>query len=298
MHKQYKADLALLGVTLSWGVSFIFTKDILSTLSTFNFLSIRFLIAAFFAALIYFKRIIRIDKNTLKYGTFIGLILFSAYAIQTIGLYYTTPSKSAFITGFSVVIVPILSSLLLKKMPRFSSVIGVIAAIVGLAFLTLDSQLTLSKGDLCTFICAFFFAFHILMVGRYAMQVDAINLAIIQIGVVGILSTMVTIIFESPIIPHGKNLWLCMLTLSLICTSGGVIIQNTMQKYTSATHTALIFTSEPMFAAIFSYFLIGERLNTRGIIGSILIILGMLIAEFNLSIPFLKSKTTSQSHSL
>ncbi|KXG76491.1 DMT family transporter [Thermotalea metallivorans] len=289
MKKQYQADLALLGVTLAWGVSFILTKNSLATLETFNFLGIRFLIAAIASALFFYKRFMKLDRATLKYGIFIGIIMFSGYAAQTIGLNYTTASKSGFITGFSVVIVPIFSAIVLKKIPRFSSVIGVIAAIIGLGLLTLDATLQLNIGDFYTLIGAFCFAFHIITVGKYAVQVDSINLAILQIGVVGILSTVVSVIFETPILPTDEGAWFSILFLSFVCTSGAFIVQNAVQKYTTTTHTALIFTGEPVFSAIFAYFLLGEVMNARGIFGSILIVAGMLVAELDIDLSFLKS---------
>ncbi len=290
MKKQHQANLALLGVTLAWGISFILTKNSLETLETFNFLSIRFLIAAITSALLFHKRLMKLDRATLKYGILIGVIMFSGYATQTIGLNYTTASKSGFITGFSVVIVPIFSALVLKRLPKFSAIVGVILAILGLGLLTLDSNLQLNVGDLYTLIGAVCFAFHIITVGKYAVKVDAINLAILQIGVVGILSTIVTLLFETPIIPVDGSAWLSILFLAFVCTSGAFIVQNAVQKHTSTTHTALIFTGEPVFSAIFAYLLLGEIMNHRGIIGSILIVTGMLVAEIDFDLSFFKSR--------
>ena len=290
MKKQHQANLALLGVTLAWGISFILTKNSLETLETFNFLGIRFLIAAITSALLFHKRLMKLDRATLKYGILIGVIMFSGYATQTIGLNYTTASKSGFITGFSVVIVPIFSALVLKRLPKFSAIVGVILAILGLGLLTLDSNLQLNVGDLYTLIGAVCFAFHIITVGKYAVKVDAINLAILQIGVVGILSTIVTLLFETPIIPVDGSAWLSILFLAFVCTSGAFIVQNAVQKHTSTTHTALIFTGEPVFSAIFAYLLLGEIMNHRGIIGSILIVTGMLVAEIDFDLSFFKSR--------
>lgn len=294
MKKQHQADLALLLVTLAWGISFILTKNTLDALSTFNFLSIRFTLSALTSALIFYKRIIRLDKDTLKYGVLIGVIMFSGYAAQTFGLNYTTASKSGFITGFSVVIVPIFSAFVLRKAPKPAAILGVLFAIVGLGLLTLDSSLNLNIGDLYTLIGAFCFAFHIITVSKYAVKVDAINLAILQIGVVGILSGIVSLLFEAPIIPTDGNTWASMLFLTFVCTSGAFIIQNAAQKYTTATHTALIFSGEPVFAALFDYLIAGEVLTGRGIMGGILILSGMLAAELDIKLPFLKPKAQVQ----
>jgi drug/metabolite transporter (DMT)-like permease len=290
MKKQHQADLALLGVTLAWGISFILTKNSLESLETFNFLGIRFLISAVTSALFFYKRLMKLDRTTLKYGLLIGVIMFSGYATQTIGLNYTTASKSGFITGFSVVIVPIFSALVLRKLPKFSSIIGVVSAIMGLGMLTLDANLQLNIGDFYTLIGAVCFAMHIITVGKYAVQVDSINLAILQIGVVGILSTIVSFLFETPIMPASGSDWFSILFLAFVCTSGAFIVQNAVQKYTSTTHTALIFTGEPVFSAIFAYILLGEVMNNRGIIGSILIVAGMIVAEIDFDLSFFKAK--------
>ncbi|ABR47288.1 protein of unknown function DUF6, transmembrane [Alkaliphilus metalliredigens QYMF] len=293
MTKQIKADLALLMVTIVWGSSFILSKNTLDHLSTYNFLAIRFILAAALSSLVFYKNMRQINRTTLKYGVLIGLILFTAYAFQTIGLNYTTASKSGFITGFAVVIVPIFSALLLKQRPHNKAILGVICAVIGLGFLTLDAHFALNIGDIYTLVCAFMFAFHILAVGKYTVKVDSIALGIIQIATVGILSSIFTFSLESPIIPRGTEVWTSIFILAILATSGAYIIQNTMQKFTSPTHTALIYTGEPVFAALFAYLLAGEILSSRGIFGSILILSGMMISEVDWAILFKKQKSLS-----
>ncbi|SNS66647.1 Permease of the drug/metabolite transporter (DMT) superfamily [Anaerovirgula multivorans] len=295
MSKQLKADLALLGVTIIWGSSFILSKNSLDHLETFNFLAIRFLISALLSSIIFYKNMIHIQKDTLKYGIFIGIILFTGYAFQTVGLNYTTASKSGFITGFCVVIVPVLSALLLKQKPERAAVIGVILALVGLGFLTLDSSLSLNIGDFLTLIGALMFALHIITVGKYTVSVDSIALGIVQIAVVGILSLLFTVTIETPIIPKGVEVWTSILILAVLATSVAFIVQNAMQKFTSATHTALIYTGEPVFSALFAYILAGEILTKGGIFGGILILLGMMIAELDWKNIFARKKKLQSS---
>lgn len=296
MSKQFKADLSLLAVTIVWGSSFVLTKNSLDHLSTYNFLAIRFILAALISSAIFYKNMIKLDKNTVKYGVLIGIILFTGYALQTIGLNYTSASKSGFITGFSVIIVPILSALLLKVKPHKSAVIGVICAIFGLGFLTLDSSLALNIGDIYTFIASLMFAMHIITVGKYTVKVDSIAMAIIQIGVVGILSLIFSFATENPIIPKGLGIWTSMFVLSVLCTSVAFIVQNVMQKFTSPTHTALIYSGEPVFSAIFAYFVANEVLTRRGIFGSILILLGMIVSELDWKTVLSKDKKKLQSN--
>lgn len=286
MTKQLKADLSLLLVTVVWGTTFVITKNALSHIETFNFLAIRFIIAFITSSLLFYKNMKNITKQTLTYGAIIGIILFLGYSLQTIGLNYTTASKSGFITGFSVIIVPIVSAIILKRAPQKSTIIGVILAIIGLGFMTLNSSLIPNIGDFFTLIAAFFFAFHILSVERYTSDVDSISLAIIQIGVVGIVSLIISLSFESFSIPTRTDTWIGILITSILATSGAYIIQNTMQKFTSATHTALIYTAEPVFSAIFAFILLQEIMSHQAIFGSVLILTGMILGE----IKFKKKK--------
>ena len=290
MSKQLKADLSLLAITVVWGSSFVLTKNSLDYLATYNFLAIRFLLAALISGIIFYKNIINVDKNTIKYGVFIGVILFTGYAFQTVGLNYTTASKSGFITGFSVVIVPVLSALLLKVKPYKSAVIGVVFAIIGLGFLTLDSSLSFNIGDLYTLIAALMFALQIITVGKYTVKVDSIAMAIIQIGVVGILSLFFSFATEKPILPTGLKIWVPMFILSVLCTSVAFIVQNVMQNFTSPTHTALIYSGEPVFSAVFAYFVANEVLTEGAILGSILILAGMIISELDWNAILSKDK--------
>lgn len=281
MNEQFKADVYLFIVTIIWGSTFAITKSALSSLSSFNFLAIRFTIALLVSSLIFHKKFKNINLETFKYGLIIGSVLFFAYATQTIGLEYTTASKSGFITGFCVVIVPVTLAIMTKVIPEKKIVLGVILAILGLAFLSLDSELSFNLGDLLTLLGAFGYAFHIILVGKYTSKVDSTCLAIIQIGVVGILSTVFSLIFETPVVPTDLNIWIGILITAILATSLTFIVQNEMQQYTSATHAALIYSCEPVFGALFAYLLLGEVLTTKAILGCSLILLGTLIAELD-----------------
>ncbi len=291
MTKQLKADIALLLVTVGWGASFILTKNSLSELQSYNFLALRFIFAFFISAVIYYKKIIAIDKFTLKYGTLLGLLLFATYAFQTVGINYTTASKSAFITGFSVILVPIFSAIIARKLPNLLTVISVALAFSGLALITLNQDVGgLNIGDIYTGVCAVFFAIYIILVGKFTVKAESIAFAIVQIGVVGFLSLIVSLAIETPTVPVSLPVWINLAILSLVCTSGAYIVQNVAQKYTSATHTALIYTCEPVFAAIFAYIAVGEVLGVIGSMGAVLIVVGMLLIE--LDIPKLLYKKT------
>ncbi|MCK4258226.1 MAG: DMT family transporter [Halanaerobiales bacterium] len=283
MSRQLKADLALLLVTIGWGASFILTKSSLKEIPTFNFLAIRFFIAFILSSIIFIKEMAQIDKKTLIYGIILGVILFGSFAFQTMGLVYTSASKSGFITGFSVVLVPIFSSLLMKNIPNKKTIISVILAFIGLGMLTLNKSISaINIGDIYTFFCAIIFAIYIILVGKFTVEVKSIPFAVIQLGVVGLFSLLISFAIESPTIPTNNQVWINIAILSVVCTSGAYIVQNVAQKYTSPTHTALIYTAEPVFAGIFSYIILGEVLSTKGAFGATLILLGMLLQEMDL----------------
>lgn len=295
MTKQIKADLALLFVTVGWGASFILTKNALAHLATFNFLTIRFFIAFVFSFIVFRKRMLKLNKETIKYGVILGAILFSTYAFQTVGLNYTTASKSAFITGFSVVLVPVFSAFIIKSKLDVKSYISVALAFTGLALLTINQSISnINIGDIYTFFCAIICAFHLILVGKYTVKVESISCAIIQIGTVGLLSLITSFIFEKPTLTSNFSAWASILVLSIVCTSGAFIIQMVAQNFTSPTHTALIFTGEPVFAGIFGYLFFHEILGIKGFIGAALILFSMLMPYIDLKAIFNKADNKSQ----
>jgi drug/metabolite transporter (DMT)-like permease len=288
-NNQIKADLALLVVTVAWGASFLLTKNALDGLEAFNFLAIRFGIAAALSAVIFLKDLIHMSKKTLTLGMGVGALMFASYAFQTVGITMTTVSKSAFITGTSVLMVPLFAALFMKRMPDRSSILGAVMAFFGLGLMTLTgntgvvtAETVINLGDLLTLMCAVLFALYILAVGKYTVQVDSIPFAIIQIGTVAVMSAVSSLAFETPVIPEGSGVWFNILFLAVVCTSMAFIVQNVAQKYTSSTHTALIYSGEPVFAAIFAYIVVGEVMGVNGVIGAALILMGLLAAELNL----------------
>lgn len=286
---QIKADLSLLLVTIGWGASFILTKNALAHLATFNFLAIRFFIAFAFSSVVFWKQMLKIDKETIKWGIIVGAVLFSTYAFQTVGLNYTTASKSAFITGFSVVLVPVFSTLIMKNKLESKAYVSVAAAFIGLGLLTVNQSISnINIGDVLTFGCAILAAVHIILAGKFTVKVESITFAIVQIGTIGFLSLITSFIFEKPTLTDNAGAWASIITLSLVCTSGAFITQMVAQKFTSPTHTALIFSGEPVFAGIFGYLIFHEVLGIKGVAGGALVLMGMLMSELDFKQLFRK----------
>lgn len=285
--RQLAADLALLLVALVWGSTFVIVKEAVAAFPVLTFLALRFGFAALaLLPLILWRRGDRAGrvapgKQTdpgLAASLLIGAALVAGFAFQTFGLQLTTPAKTGFITGLSVVMVPVISALLLRKSPSLNAWFGVGLATVGLALLTLQADLGIATGDLLVFGCALAFAGHILLVGHFAQRVDPLTLTVGQIVVVAVVSGATGLLIESPPPLTGQVLFAALFT-GLLATAAAFGAQTVAQRFTTATHTALIFAMEPVFAALFSLLLIGELLGPRQVIGCCLILAGMLVAE-------------------
>lgn len=280
LNKSRLADLSLLLVTLVWGATFIIVKLAIEDLPPFPFLAIRFALA--FVSLLpflWFQKT-HLSLKSLLQGVVLGACLFSGYAWQTVGLQYTTASNAGFITGLSIVIVPTLVTITTCKLPHPSLLLGILSALVGLSLLTLADRFQLNKGDLMILFCAVSFALHIFFSGRYAPQTNATVLASVQILTVSILNCLLSLLLPQPPLHFSSTVWIAILVTAIPATSLAFFVQTKMQQFTSSTHTALIFSMEPVFSAISAFFFADEVFTFRGLIGAGLVLIGMLMAEF------------------
>lgn len=269
----------MLVVTLIWGSTFVLVKQSVAQFPVYAFLFLRFTIATVALLLLFGQHLRNLTARNLLAGGLIGLFLFGGYAFQTVGLKYTSASKAGFITGLSVVLVPVLSTVVYGRAPTRSALAGVAFATVGMAMLTLEGDLRPGYGDLIVFGCAICFALHILAVSRFAPHGDALGLTIVQIATVALCSGVVSFLGEPRPAAVPAGTWLAAAFTGLMATAFAFGVQNYVQRWTTATHTALVFSSEPVFAALFGYILAAERLAALGLLGCLLILLGMLVAE-------------------
>jgi len=289
MKKSHLADLVLLFVTFTWGATFVLVKEAIDTMPPFTFLATRFLFAAvilaLFMLLFYRDQLRSMGREVWLIGSWVGLWLFAGYVFQTFGLQYTTASKAGFITGLAVVLVPILSLWLLRHRLKPNAIFGVLMAAVGLGMLSLNRQLNVEFGDMLVFFCAVSFAMHITLIGRFTARFHALPFALVQIIAVGVLCTVGAVAFEDYQVAFSPDVLLdawvlsALLICSLIATAFAFVAQNQFQKFTTPTRTALIFSTEPVFAAVTGYFWAGDRLVTIQVIGCLLILAGMIVAE-------------------
>ncbi|WP_042346532.1 DMT family transporter [Bacillus massiliigorillae] len=289
MNKSLVADLTLLLVVLIWGATFVVVQDAISFLTPFSFNAVRFFIAFVALAIFYIfftkKKAKTFNKATIQAGAMLGFWLFLAYGLQTLGLLYTTPAKTGFITGLSVVLVPVFSFFLLKMRPNRNVIIGIICATIGLYMITMLQASAFSKGDFFVLLGAICFAMHIITTSKYAKNFQALPLTIVQILTVSVFSFVVSLFLENPKemyridVLFQKEVIMGLLITALLATAFAFLAQTYFQAYTSPTRVALIFAMEPVFAAITSYFVINETFTTTMLIGCILIFAGIIFAE-------------------
>jgi drug/metabolite transporter (DMT)-like permease len=219
-----------------------------------------------------------VSRDFLLGGLYTGFALFFSYATQTLGLVTVAAGKAAFITGLYVVMVPVASRAFLRSTPDRASVIGVAVATVGLGLMSLKLPLQIAPGDFLVFLCAIGFSAHILLVGRYSERGDTVLFAAIQLLVVSAGSFVYAAIAERPLVVPPAA-WGAILFTAIAATSFAFLAQTAVQRFTSATHTALIFSAEPVFGAAFAWLAVGEVLTGREIVGAVCILGGMLISE-------------------
>jgi len=188
--RKLKADLLLAACALIWGATFVVVKDALAHASVFVFLSLRFLLASALLALMYRREMRKLDAGAFRAGALIGCLMFGGYAFQTVGLTMTTPSKSAFITGFFVVLVPVFLVGFGRRRISHWIWAGVFTAVAGLYYLTVPASgfSGLNVGDVLTLFCAALYALHIISIGHYAQRYSAGALVFLQVAMTGVLS--------------------------------------------------------------------------------------------------------------
>lgn len=291
MSRTLKAHILLVLVTFVWGVTFVVIKNALADISPLLFNAVRMALAAVCLVAFFWRQVRQSTRASLLAGTIVGAFLWAGYEFQTTGLKLTTASKSAFLTGVSVVLVPVFLTLLWRRKVNRWTVAGVAAAFVGLYLLTVPAGeggifdvSSINRGDLLTIGCAVAFAFHIIFLGRFTKKFAFEQIATLQTVIAaGLMFLTIPVLEQSYVVWSPQVLWAIGIT-GVLGTAAAFSIQAWAQQFTPPTHTALIFSLEPVFAWLTSYFVLGERLGHRATLGALLIIGGILISELKGSV--------------
>ena len=264
-------------VTAIWGSTFVVVKGALADASPLPFLALRFLLAGLLLLAILGRG--QVERRAIPPGAILGFFLFAGYLFQTWGLVYTTPSKSAFLTGFSVILVPLIMMLSGVRMGA-GSLLGGVLGLLGIYLLVAPSGMaTVNRGDLLTLVGALSFAVHIVLVGHYTKRFSFQHLVPPQISVVGLLALVALPMTPYQYLHLTGRLVVAILVTAVLATGVAFSVQNWAQQYTPAAHTALIFALEPVFAGLSSWLVTGEHFGGKALLGSGLILAGMVLSE-------------------
>jgi len=286
------ADLTLILVAIIWGSGFTATKLALdSGFGPFYLMAFRFAIAAIIMKVIFFKKLKNMSRDELRAGAIIGAFLFFAFGTQTVGMLFTTPSKNAFLTGTNVVMVPFIYWAISRIKPDVYSVIAAVICFIGISTLSYEGSFSMGLGDTLSLICAVGFACHISLTGYFAKKIDVIKIAFLQMAVAAVLSLIAALFFEQLPVEFDRTGVLSVIYLGVFSTMVAFFLQTVAQKYTTASRTAIILSTEAIFGTLFSVLLLSEKLTVNMIIGGCAIFLAIITVETKWD--FLKPKNRS-----
>lgn len=278
-HPFGKADLALLAVALIWGTTFTLVGAAMRGTAPNVFLSMRFGCAVLL--MLPFLRSAGWGRAALLHGIWLGIVGYVGFWFQTEGLRFTSPSRSAFLTGLSVILVPAFSVILFRRRPPLAAVVGAVLASAGLSVLTRPELGGWNRGDVLTLGCAVAWAFYILGVHRATRLAGPEGLrplVFAQLATTAILSLAALAISDARITP-GPELWIALAVTAPFATTLTYFLQNWAQGRTTPTRTAVLLTMEPVFAAFFAWLWAGESFGWGSLLGGGLIVAGMLVVE-------------------
>lgn len=296
LNKKLRSDLILVLITAFWGISFPLIRNVLEYIPAIPYLAIRFLLAAFFLSIAFFNKHKSIKKTELAGGVKIGFFLVAGMMFQVYGLYTTSASNSAFITSMSVVFVPLLLAVLFKIKTDKLTVLGVIIASTGLFLLSGFLKFEFNMGDILTLFCAVAFAFQIIYIDRYTNKGDPAAIAIVQLWTAAAITSLIWLLFDKSPIYFNVEIVIVFLVTSILGTAFAYTAQILVQKNTTPSHTALIFTTEPLFALFFVLIIPDnagnfEKLEIMKGVGAFLILGGTILSEYKtIKNVFLKKK--------
>ncbi len=278
MKRSLLGDLMMLAATMIFGAMTIFSKQILAELEVFNMVALRFLIAFAACFVVFFRKYRRVDRRVTFHAWVLGTFLFVSYLCMVLGCKYTTASNAGFMMSLVAFFTPLILLVVYQVIPDSRHMLSVFITLIGTAMMCLSKDLTLNKGDFICILSAFFYSFQMLFTEKYAREHDPVLIGTYQLLFVSIYGFIFSFLLEDsfrlPVSPAG---WGQLLYLALGCGALGFILQTAAEKYSSAEHTTVIYASEPVFVAIFSFLMLGEPISLRQMIGIVVVFIGVLI---------------------
>lgn len=286
--KIVQSDLLLILTAAIWGFAFVAQRVGMRYIGPFIFNGIRFALAAvFLIPLVLIKKRRSASRelwnsgNIIRSGLFAGLFLFAGSSFQQVGVVFTTAGKAGFITGLYVVIVPLAGLLLWRERTGTGTWIGAVLAVAGLYLLTIGRDFIPQKGDLLVLAGAFFFAGHVIAIGKLCRRIDPLALALVQCLTCSILSLGVSAVFESNSAGAIMKAAVPIIYGGIFSVGMAYTFQIFAQRYAPASHASVIMSFEAVFAVLGGWLILGEVLSARGIFGCVLMFAGMILSQIS-----------------
>ena len=267
IRSRSRAELLLAGVITARATSYLFSKLIMQSMSMFNMLGIRFLLAFTLLLILFFKRIRKINRKTFAAGAVMGCLYFLVMTAELNGLKRTSSGNVSFLENTAIVIVPLLQAVLLRRFPRWKAVICALLCLIGVGFLTIGSGMAFGAGEMFCMLAAFLYACAILTTDRLTHgNIDSLAAGIVQVGMIGALSLTASLLFEAPRLPS-------------VCSGFGFTLQPVAQSGTTAERAGMFCALNPMVATILGIVFLHEAFTVQSAVGGGLILAGILISE-------------------
>lgn len=279
MNKQVRAELFLFGTTFIWGSTFVIVKLGLEDLSPLLLIATRFAIASLLFLPFCWQPLFQMDRALFLNGSWLGFLIFLGFVAQTVSLQYTSASKSAFITSMMVIFTPIFQRIILRRSLETGNLLGIGVVCTGLLLLTAPVGTGFNRGDGLTLLCALVFGLYLVELDRISRQHGLAPLVFLQMSSCAVYAMIAIGPFESVVFKPTENALWGLAFLSILATLGTTYIQTRYQRDTTPTRAAIIFTIEPVWAAILGYLVLNEQMGLLGMLGGALILAGILVSE-------------------
>ena len=285
--------LMLVLAPVIWGLSFVVMKDSVQVIPPAQLIGVRFLCAGMLLGVVFFKRVrATFCRDMLARGAILGTLLFLAFWFQTIGVANTTPGKNAFLTATYVVLVPFGWWIIARRRPGIHNLVAAVLCLAGIGFVSLDSDLTASYGDLMTLVGAVWFAVHMIYVAKFSEGRDMVVLTVYQFFAMGIWGTLIGLVTEPlPALSSITGGFIGeMVYLIVFASCAALLFQNVAQAHVPPAQASLLLSLEAVFGVLFSVLIYGEQISIRLIVGFILVFVAIVVSE---TFP-LKKKTVQE----
>jgi drug/metabolite transporter (DMT)-like permease len=222
---------------------------------------------------------LNLKRENIKWYLLAGGCLFSASALQQAGMMTTTAGNAGFITGIYVILIPVLLAMFWKQRQSLLTWAAVLLIVPGMYLLSGTGVIRFVIGDWLELAGALFWALHVIVVGRAMKHVDVLQFSIGQFFTTSILSFSAGFLFETSTLAGYIQAWISILYVAIFSTAIGYTLQAYGQRFAPATDAAIILSLETVFAALFGFLVLGENLTPSQIMGCVIILAAIVIAQ-------------------